>query len=192
MQYGLHALDDKMISVDQFLDLNGEVGGYDVDGKIVSERSVASEDALRTVYAKGRISEGGGDQKIVPLIDLNVYTDSAGDIHDRFRAFSLRDRLQSPNFVIWTRGSAINSIGGVIGNIVSGGGGAGNDAIAVLDKWLDRRQDAGRCRRQLHRRERQGDRRPTTSMRMRGRAATTSRCTTTRVPPPARRVATTS
>jgi hypothetical protein len=44
--------------------------------------------------------------------------------------------LQSPNFVIWTRGSAINSINGVIGNITSGGGGAGDNAVPLLDQWL--------------------------------------------------------
>jgi uncharacterized tannase-like protein DUF6351 len=89
------------------------------------------------MYSKGRISEGGGDQMKVPLIDLNIYDDFAGDIHDRFRAFSLRDRLQSPNMLIWTRGSAITSTKDVIGNIVSGGGGVGDDAVDVLDQWLD-------------------------------------------------------
>jgi hypothetical protein len=137
VQYGLQALEKHLITVDEFLDLNASIGGYDVDGNVVSERATATQDALKTVYSKGRISEGGGDQKVVPIIDLNVYDDQAGDIHDRFRAFSLRDRLQSPNQVIWTRGSAISSINDVIGNIVSGGGGAGTDAIAILDKWLD-------------------------------------------------------
>jgi hypothetical protein len=137
VQYGLRALTEKAISVDEFLDLNASIGGYDVDGNVVPERATASEDALKLVYGKGRISVGGGDQKVVPIIDLNVYDDQAGDIHDRFRAFSLRDRLQSPNQVIWTRGSAITSINDVIGNIVSGGGGAGMDAVAILDTWLD-------------------------------------------------------
>jgi hypothetical protein len=66
-----------------------------------------------------------------------VYADFAGDIHDRFRAFSLRDRLGSPNVVIWTRGGAINSVNDVIGNIVSGGGGIGDNAVAVVDRWLE-------------------------------------------------------
>ncbi len=137
VQYGLKALGDKTITVDQFLDVNASIGGYDIDGNVVANRSTATEDALKVVYSKGRISEGGGDQKVVPIIDLNVYDDQAGDIHDRFRAFSLRDRLESANHVIWTRGSAISSINDVIGNITSGGGGAGSDAVAILDKWLD-------------------------------------------------------
>jgi hypothetical protein len=137
VQYGLKALNDKTITADQFLDLNEAIGGYDVDGKPVTQRETATEDALKIAYSKGRISEGGGDQMKVPLIDLNIYDDFAGDIHDRFRAFSLRDRLQSPNMLIWTRGSAITSTKDVIGNIVSGGGGIGDDAVDVLNQWLD-------------------------------------------------------
>jgi Tannase-like family of unknown function (DUF6351) len=137
VQYGLNALNDKKISVDQFLDLNEAVGGFDVDGKIVGDREVATEDAIKIVYGKGRVSEGGGDQKVVPLIDLNIYDDYAGDIHDRFRAFSLRDRLQSPNQQIWTRGSAVTTTGQVIDNILSGGNGAGDSAVDVVNKWLD-------------------------------------------------------
>jgi Tannase-like family of unknown function (DUF6351) len=137
VQYGLKALNDKKITVEQFLSLNEAIGGYDVDGKPVPQREQATEDALKIVYSKGRISEGGGDQMKVPVIDLNIYDDFAGDIHDRFRAFSLRDRLQSPNMMIWTRGSTITSTKDVIGNIVSGGNGVGDDAIEVLDRWLD-------------------------------------------------------
>ena len=138
VQYGLAALAAKNITVDQFLDLNESIGGFDIDGNVVPERETATEDALQIVYSKGRISVGGGDQKVVPLVDLNLYDDAAGDIHDRFRAFSLRERLGSPNQVIWTRGgSEISGVNGVIGNIVSGGGGVGDNAIAVLDRWLD-------------------------------------------------------
>ena len=137
VQYGLDALNAKKITVDQFLDLNQKIGGYDIDGQFATGREVADENAIKTVYAKGRISEGGGDQKIAPLIDLNLYDDFAGDIHDRFRAFSLRARLDdSPNQRIWTRGSAVDSAGGVISNILTGGGGAGNNAVPVLDQWL--------------------------------------------------------
>jgi hypothetical protein len=132
VQYGFEALRDGKIGVDQFLDLNERIGGYDVDGNVVAEREEATEESMKAVYAKGRIAMGGGDLGRVPLIDLNIYQDAAGDIHDRFRAFTLRDRLASPNHVIWTRPGT----GDVIGNIVSGGGGAGDDAIGVIDRWL--------------------------------------------------------
>src|SRR5262249_32939188 len=35
IQYGLQALNEKKISVEQFLDLNAKIGGFDVDGNIV-------------------------------------------------------------------------------------------------------------------------------------------------------------
>jgi hypothetical protein len=134
VQYGLEAVLDQKITVDQFLDLNAAVGGYDVDGKPIPERHEATEESLRIAYAKGRVAQGGGDLEKVPLIDLNIYQDVQGDIHDRFRAFSLRERLEhSPNHVIWTRGGT----GDVIGNIISGGGGSGNAAVPMLDQWLD-------------------------------------------------------
>jgi Tannase-like family of unknown function (DUF6351) len=137
VQYGLEALNTNKITVDQFLDLNEDVGGYDVDGNFQTGRHSTTEDVLKIAYGKGRVAEGGGDLGKVPLIDLNLYDDPAGDIHDRFRAFSLRARLQSPSQRIWTRGSSVTDISGVIGNITSGGGGAGDNAVPILDKWLD-------------------------------------------------------
>jgi hypothetical protein len=138
VQYGLQALRDRLITVEQFLDLNAAIGGYDVDGNMIDERTVATEEALERVYATGRVSQGGGDQRTIPIIEINVYTDAAGDIHDRFRAFSLRDRLESPNLVIWTRGGGeVRDLTDVIGNLVTAGGGIGATAIATLEEWLD-------------------------------------------------------
>jgi hypothetical protein len=137
VQYGLEALNSGKITVDEFLDLNEAIGGYDIDGNFQTARHSASEEVLKLAYGKGRVAEGGGDLGKVPLIDMNLYDDPAGDIHDRFRAFSLRARLQSPNQRIWTRGSSVTDVSGIIGNITSGGGGAGNSAVPLLDKWLD-------------------------------------------------------
>ena len=50
VQYGLAALNRGQISVSQFLDLNEQVGGFDVDGNIVAERTVASRLALREYH----------------------------------------------------------------------------------------------------------------------------------------------
>jgi hypothetical protein len=136
VQYGLEAVKDKVITVDQFLDLNENVGGFDIDGNIVAAREVAPVESLQVAYGKGRVSVGGGDQKKIPIVNLNVYDDPVGDIHDRFRAFSLRERLGSDNLVIWTRGTTASDLSGVLGNIVSGGGGAGDNAVAVVDEWL--------------------------------------------------------
>ena len=48
VQYGLEALNAGTITVDQFLDLNQQVGGYDVNGNPVAARTVGTDPGLRT------------------------------------------------------------------------------------------------------------------------------------------------
>jgi hypothetical protein len=149
VQYGLDALNAGTISVDQFLAINQGVGGYDIDGQPQPGREEADPLALRAAYDTGRVSSGGGDLRQVPIIDGNIYTDPVGDIHDRFRAFSLRDRLTgtnetssrpaaAPGFQIWTRSlPAGQGLTNALANITTGGG-LGPEALDVVDRWLDR------------------------------------------------------
>ena len=78
VQYGLKALNAKKITVDQFLAVNQGAGGYDIDGKHQTAREVADPVALQAAYDDGRVSTGAGDQRKVPIIDVNIYTDPAG------------------------------------------------------------------------------------------------------------------
>lgn len=142
VQYGLTALEDRAISVDEFLDLNAAIGGYDIDGRFQTAREEADPDAVLHAYETGRVANGGGDLLDIPIIDINVFTDPAGDIHDRFRAFSLRDRLDrvggaggSPGFQIWTRDPGDVGLDAALANAVSGGG-YGPAAVAAVDDWL--------------------------------------------------------
>ena len=137
IQYGLNALNEGTISFDQFLSLNKAVGGYDLDGQYQPARENADPEVVARAYETGRVSTGVGDQRKIPIIEVNVFTDPTGDIHDRFRAFSLRDRLTegqsptvAPGFQIWTRepSSAIDAAAAV--------NQAGIDATRVLDRWL--------------------------------------------------------
>jgi len=139
VQYGLTALNEGKITVEEFLALNEKIGGTDVDGRATAERMNASEAAIRPVYESGRVIEGVGPLTEIPIITVNVYTDPQGDIHDRFRAFSIRDRLKradgtnAPNAMIWTRGvpkgqTLIDSLTGTID--------VGVELIDVLDEWL--------------------------------------------------------
>ena len=138
VQYGLAALNSGAISVDQFLDLNAKVGSFDIDGQPRSDRVGADEGSIRVSYESGRVNEGGGDLRKIPVILVNIYTDPLGDIHDRFRAFSIRDRLRNddgtdpPNYAIWTRGlppgkSLIDSLSGAIS--------LGLQLIGTVDEW---------------------------------------------------------
>jgi hypothetical protein len=134
--YGLGAFDDGTISFEQLVDLNTNIGGYDIDGKVTAQRTSAPDGWFERAFSTGRVTEGGGLVD-VPIILTNIYTDALGDIHDRQRAFSIRERLSSAdgsrpeNVVIWTfpsRGSLNETLTGAVGDT--------SNAIVTLDEWL--------------------------------------------------------
>ena len=144
VQYGLEAVRSGAITVDQFLALNEQIGGYDIDGNITAERERATEADLRHLYETGRIVQGGGDLGRVPMIAVNSYSDPSGDIHDRWRIFSLRERLDgddgvaNPALSIWT------TPGGSLGTALTGGrADVRNQAIDALATWLTAIDDDG-------------------------------------------------
>ena len=47
LQYGLAALNNGAITVDEFLEVNEKVGGTNIDGQIVAERTEGDPIALR-------------------------------------------------------------------------------------------------------------------------------------------------
>lgn len=97
VQYGLNALNAGLITADQFIDLNRHIGGFDIDGNLIEERMQADPDALRIAYASGRVVNGGLGLATIPIIDAGQYNDFHGDYHDRFRGFSMRERLKREN-----------------------------------------------------------------------------------------------
>ena len=99
IQYGLGTLNASVISVDQFLDLNEKIGGFDRDATIVPQRTVADLSAARAAYQTGRLTSGRGGLASVPIIDFRDYNDAlpGGDIHVRYHSFSLRKRLDKAN-----------------------------------------------------------------------------------------------
>lgn len=128
VQYGLKALNDGVISVDQFLDLNEKVGGVDRDLKPTAARTVADLDATRRAYQSGRIANGGGGLASTAIIDLRDYYDNAvnGDIHNKIHSYSMRERLIKAN------GHADNHVmltAPRIGNV-------GDDYVGLMDRWL--------------------------------------------------------
>ncbi|MGZ8764611.1 MAG: DUF6351 family protein, partial [Acidimicrobiia bacterium] len=137
VEYGLAALNAGTITPDAFLDLNEGVGGYDLDGTIVGEREAAHAADLRRTYALGRVLQRTRHLLRTPIITTNIYTDARGDIHTRFRLFSIRERLRSPagavdrNHAIWTRPS-----GGSLAAGLTGAVGDSANLTATLDEWL--------------------------------------------------------
>jgi hypothetical protein len=99
VQYGLKALHDGVISVDEFLDLNAMVGGFDIDLNHVASRTVAYPGATRRAYEGGRILGGGNGLAEMAIITRKGNGDAVvnGDIHLRFWANSVRERLVREN-----------------------------------------------------------------------------------------------
>jgi hypothetical protein len=139
VQYGLEALDHHQISVDQFLDLNQYVGGYDNDGNVIPSRTKAPSKAFEAAYGKGMVDEGGALWN-VPIVLTNPYDDPIGDIHDRFRSFSIRARLtrpdgtKDPNLIIWTIPGPTSSAG--LDAQLAGALSDTTAQIELLDQWL--------------------------------------------------------
>src|SRR5436190_5802817 len=57
VQYGLHALEEGIITPAQFVDLNAKIGGADIDLKQTRERTKADEPALKYAYRSGSVNE---------------------------------------------------------------------------------------------------------------------------------------
>ncbi len=139
VQYGLSALNSGTITPDQFLDLNERIGGADIDGRATPERMRTTESEIKPVYESGRVIERGGPLDSIPIVTVNVYTDQKGDIHDRVRAFTIRERLAKPdgsnppNHMVWTRGVPS---GQTMVDALTGTVDVGTELITTLDEWL--------------------------------------------------------
>lgn len=126
VQYGLNAFQSGAISVEQFVQLNELIGGYDSDGNFQAARTKASEIALNDMYEFGRINEGRnlGD---VPIIDNRNYIDFVvpGNIHDSVRSMVTRARLTRAN------GNADNQV-----ILRTAGPSLSAEVLQRMDEWL--------------------------------------------------------
>jgi hypothetical protein len=135
VQYGLEAFRDGVIDAEQFVALNEDIGGYDIDGNRIDERTAVSDEVAAMGYEVGAVT-GEGPLQDVPIILRNPYTDAMGDIHTRYHAFSIRERLRvdgmdDPNLVLWTSAAGGGDLVGALTGDVGG-----DDPIALLDEWL--------------------------------------------------------
>jgi hypothetical protein len=110
LQYGLGALNSGTITVDDFLELNEKIGGTDINGQVVAERTAGDRIALKGMYESGLKASYNAALGNVPILMSRAYTDNRGDIHDRQRDFVVRARLErangrSDNTVIWIASS---------------------------------------------------------------------------------------
>ncbi|MEP7282322.1 MAG: DUF6351 family protein, partial [Rubrivivax sp.] len=106
VQYGLAALKAGRISAAQFLDVNEGVGGYDIDGNLIAQRTVATDEALRRAYQLGRLNQADAGLATTPILQLRLYAEPGADIHTIYNDISIRDKLlrsngRADNQVVW-------------------------------------------------------------------------------------------
>lgn len=123
VQYGLDALNQGLILPEQFLHLNENIGGADIDGNLVPQRNAMNPQVATTAYRAARVDDGRWlDQ--VAIIDLP--SPENAEIHTPYHAFSIEERLvkahgHGDNHAIWR--------GGVIDRVAP--------AFDTMDAWLE-------------------------------------------------------
>ncbi|MDH3707032.1 MAG: DUF6351 family protein, partial [Acidimicrobiia bacterium] len=145
VQYGLRAYQDGMIGLGQFLDLNQFVGGRGTDGQVVADRTRANRAQLERMYADGRVNQAGGDLRRIPIVLIDVFTDAAGDVHDRWRAFTIAERIgggssePAPNVALWTVQTPLTSQFTLADYFATAGGtnlsALSLEALRAVDEW---------------------------------------------------------
>lgn len=135
IQYGLAALNDGVITVDQFLDLNERIGGYDKDAQYQGDRNEATRESIDIGYRSGRMTYGGLGLRDIPIIDYRAYNDDApgGDIHVRYHSFSMRERLLKAN---GTYDNQVMLVEDMRYGLYSSASPMLLHALAQLDKWI--------------------------------------------------------
>ena len=101
----------------------------------------ADLDVIESSYRAGRVLHGDSAIADVPIIDVDLYSDLNFDIHDRFRLFSVRDRMEGaegdPDHrtrVIWTRegGGLTNLVTAPLPTV---------EMVGLLTEWLEATTD---------------------------------------------------
>ena len=125
VQYGLRAMNDGAISVDDFLDLNENIGGVDIDFNRIPSRTTTYLPATRRAYEGGRILYGGNGLASTAIITRMGGNDLVvqGDVHLRYHSFAIRQRLLNAN------GRADNQV--IVGNLAPG-----DLLINQMGQWL--------------------------------------------------------
>ncbi|HZX04876.1 DUF6351 family protein [Kribbella sp.] len=135
VQYGLKVLKSGVITPAQFLDLNRRIGGFDADANLVPARTEADPEAVRAAYRTGRLTNGGGGLRDVPIIDYRAYADTQpwGDIHLRYHTFSMRARLEKAN---GTAANQVSLLEDAKYGLFSTASPLLRHAVQEMDRWL--------------------------------------------------------
>ena len=124
LQYGLVGLSNGFISPAMFVDLNANIGCYDINQNWQPQRCVADPDAVEIAHSSGRITHGK-QMANVAMIDLRNNDDT--EEHYNFRVYVTRNRLLSAN------GTAANQ---AIWRTTNGGSPNSTLAFNTMNQWL--------------------------------------------------------
>jgi hypothetical protein len=127
VQYGLGALEKGRITPAQFVDLNVEVGGLDVNADPVEERIAGDAVAVRNVYRSGLINEANHLDEVAMI---NHGGPDPGIAHDYSHAIWTQERLlaaqgHTDNRVMWFGPTPL------IGDVAWA-----EEALFEMDRWL--------------------------------------------------------
>ena len=129
IEYGLKGLLQGLITPAQFVDLNTNIGGLDIDGNDQKQRSKADLVGLARAYRSGLVDTASNLDKVA-IIDLRG--PDPGAFHDVYRTYAMRARLlrnfgTAANQVLW-RGQ-VPLLGDT--NYV-------DQSVFAMDRWLAR------------------------------------------------------
>ena len=150
VQYGLKALQDGVITGEEFVALNENIGGFDRDSNLTATRTKADTEALDIAYRAGLVMSGKQLAKTA-VIDMRGFDDSVilvppgfgatpaaslqavalFGIHQQWRSFSIRDRLDRDagghaNQVMWRFGRSGFAPSATMAT----------EAFTLMDTWL--------------------------------------------------------
>ena len=117
VQYGLRQLNDGTITIDQFLDLNARIGGYDSDANLTANRSAADVATIERTYKSGLTLGANGGLRDIPILDVSGLYDEDGIHHYQWFHFAVRERLKeafgdTANHVMWRDGQSVAALSG--------------------------------------------------------------------------------
>lgn len=110
-------MNDGTITVDQFLDLNEQVGGYDNNANFTPTRSAADLDVVERTYQSGLTLGANGALGTIPIFDTSGLYDEDALYHYQWFHFAVRERLEqafgdTSNHVMWRGGAPLSALSG--------------------------------------------------------------------------------
>ena len=97
VQYGVRAFEAGVITTEQFLALNEEIGGYDQDVNYTPARAIGDAGAIERAHQSGLQFGGNGGTASIPVVNLTGMYNEDAAYHYQWFHFALRERMERAN-----------------------------------------------------------------------------------------------